>query len=47
MKLMNAIILLIASALLTNHVAMAEIKTFKKEYTYQASEADSKISSGT
>ena len=47
MKIIMATIILVASLLLTNQVAFAEIKTFTKEYTYQASELDSKSTSRT
>lgn len=47
MKLMMATIVLVASFHLTVQIALAEIKTFTKEYTYQASELDSKSTSRT
>ena len=45
MKLVDATVLLVASIFMTSHVAMAEIKTFSKEYTYEAGELDSKVTS--
>jgi tetratricopeptide (TPR) repeat protein len=40
-----ATIILVASFLFTNQVAIAEIQTFTKEYTYEAGELDSKVTS--
>ena len=45
MKVIKITILLVISVLLTTNVAIAEIKTFTKEYTYEAGELDSKVTS--
>ena len=45
MMLVKATILLVASILWSAQVATAEIKTFTKEYTYEAGELDSKVTS--
>lgn len=45
MKVIKITILLVVSVLLTTNVAIAEIKTFMKEYTYVAGELDSKVTS--
>lgn len=43
-KIKNALHWLLAVLFLSPNSALAETKTFQREYTYQASEADSKLS---
>ena len=38
-------VLIVMASLFTSNVAMGEVKTFTKEYSYQASELDSKVTS--